>query len=67
MTLLWLGIRTADGIVHAFRRRLNGGPRWKSECGRRLLLPENRRQIDDPVKIDEIVDCMTCLVHEERS
>jgi hypothetical protein len=57
----WMHVRTADGVAHAFRRRQDGGPRWIAACGARLWLPGWGR-----VRIDEIVDCMSCVVHEAR-
>lgn len=60
MTSEWMHVRTADGIVHAFRRRQNGGPRWIAACGGRLWIPEAI------LRFDEAVDCMSCVIHEAR-
>lgn len=61
MTPEWIHVRTADGIVHAFRRRQYGGPRWIAACGARLWVPEAIQ------RFDEAVDCMSCVVHKARS
>jgi hypothetical protein len=62
----WLHIRTDDGVVHAFRRREDGGPRWIGACGTRLWLPEGVREPGGLVDVSESVDCMSCLVHQAR-
>lgn len=66
MTPEWMHVRTADGVVHAFRRRQDGGPRWIAACGARLWLPEAVRRDGGVVRVDETVDCMSCVVHEAR-
>lgn len=53
-------VRTIDGVVHAFRTRQDGSLRWIGMCGARLLLPVAE------TRIDETIDCMSCLVHEAR-
>ncbi len=58
--LEWMHIRTLDGIVHAFRRRQTGGPRWVAACGARLLISEVI------ISVDETLDCMTCIINEAR-
>lgn len=59
MTSEWMYIQTANGITHAFRRRQYGSPRWIAACGERFPVPDVISSVNNPV------DCMACLVHQE--
>lgn len=66
MTPEWAYVRTADGIVHAFRKRQSGNLQWVAVCGAPLRLPDAARREGGTICVNETLDCMSCAVHEAR-
>jgi hypothetical protein len=54
-------VRTQDGVIHVVTQHVTGGFDTRTACG-----VDWRRKAEFAPE-DEVVSCMTCLVHEARS